>query len=300
MKILIANTLYIIEAFFFILWILFCKLLGINYASLIGEKLAKLLGPLTNLDKRALNNLKKIFPHYTETEIDKIKLGMWKNLGRTIAELAFVNKLNPYKKKNINSYKGKPRFSIIGKQYIDDLKNSGKGALLFSAHIANWEIAPLIFSRYNLETTSIYRHANNPINDKMIQWLRKGICQYAPKGPKGAKKIFKALRNKKCAAVLADQKLNEGKSINFLGHPAKTATAIAEFSIKLSLPIIPIHVVRVEGPTFQYIIEKPIKLPNRNLSHEEKVLFILNSINEKIGEWILQNPEQWLWIHNRW
>ena len=247
-----------------------------------------------------MNNLKKIFPHYTETEIDKIKLGMWKNLGRTIAELAFVNKLNPYKKKNINSYKGKPRFSIIGKQYIDDLKNSGKGALLFSAHIANWEIAPLITSRYNLETTSIYRHANNPINDKMIQWLRKGICQYAPKGPKGAKEIFKALRNKKCAAVLADQKLNEGKSINFLGHPAKTATAIAEFSIKLSLPIIPIHVVRVEGPTFQYIIEKPIKLPNRNLSHEEKVLFILNSINEKMGEWILQNPEQWLWIHNRW
>ena len=73
MKILIANTLYIIEAFFFILWILFCKLLGINYASLIGGKLAKLLGPLTNLDKRALNNLKKIFPHYTEAEIDKIK-----------------------------------------------------------------------------------------------------------------------------------------------------------------------------------------------------------------------------------
>jgi len=66
MKILIANTLYIIEAFFFILWILFCKLLGINYASLIGGKLAKLLGPLTNLDKRALNNLKKIFSENLE------------------------------------------------------------------------------------------------------------------------------------------------------------------------------------------------------------------------------------------
>ena len=57
--------------------------------------------------------------------------------------------------------------------------------------------------------------------------------------------------------MLADQKLNEGKLINFLGHPAKTATAIAELSIKLSLPIVPVHVIRVKGPTFKYVAEKP-------------------------------------------
>ena len=36
------------------------------------------------------------------------------------------------------------------------------------------------------------------------------------------------LRKKKYAAILADQKLNEGKLVDFLGHPAKTASAIAE------------------------------------------------------------------------
>jgi KDO2-lipid IV(A) lauroyltransferase len=123
---------------------------------------------------------------------------------------------------------------------------------------------------------------------------------YTPKGPEGAKKIFKVLRNNKYAAVLADQKLNEGKLINFLGHPAKTATAIAEFSIKLSLPIIPVHVERINGPTFKYIVEKPLKIPDKNLSHEEKVLYILNEINDVMSKWILKNPEQWLWIHNRW
>ena len=299
MKIIIRNTIYIIEASIFILWILFCKLLGINYASSLGGQLAKCFGPLTILDKRALNNLKKVFPQANQKKLTQIRLGMWENLGRTLAELAFANKLNPYKNKGINSYKNKPRFSIIGEMYIDDLNNNW-GGILFSAHIGNWEICPLITTRKNLETTSIYRHANNPINETVIQWLRKGICYYAPKGPTGAKAIFKVLRNKKYAAVLADQKLNEGKLINFLGHPAKTATAIAELSIKLSLPIVPVHVIRVKGPTFKYVAEKPIPIPNKKLDHEEKVLYILNRVNEIMEKWILNNPEQWLWIHNRW
>ena len=175
---------------------------------------------------------------------------------------------------------------ITGEKYIDDLNNDNKGAILFSAHIGNWEICPLITTRKNLETTSIYRHANNPINETVIQWLRKGICHYAPKGPTGAKTIFKVLRNKKYAAVLADQKLNEGKLIDFLGHPAKTATAIAELSIKLSLPIVPVHVIRIKGPTFKYVAEKPIKMPNKKLDHEEKVLYILNRVNDIMGKWI--------------
>ena len=297
--IIIRNTIYIIEASIFILWILFCKLLGINYASFLGGQLAKFFGPFTILDKRASNNLKKVFPQANQKKLTQIRLGMWENLGRTLAELAFANKLNPYKNKGINSYKNKPRFSIIGEKYIDDLNNN-RGGILFSAHIGNWEICPLITTRKNLETTSIYRHANNPINETVIQWLRKGICYYAPKGPTGAKAIFKVLRNKKYAAVLADQKLNEGKLINFLGHPAKTATAIAELSIKLSLPIVPVHVIRVNGPTFKYVAEKPIQMPSEKLDHEEKVLYILNRVNEIMGEWILNNPEQWLWIHNRW
>ena len=299
MKILIRNFLYLLEALMIILWILFCKMLGINLASNIGGKLGKILGPFTNLNKIAHKNLKKIFHNKNEESIKKISLNMWDNLGRTIAEMSFANKLDPYKTDKINSYNNKPRFIIQGKKHIEELKNQ-KGGLLFSAHIGNWEICPLITTKYNLETTSIYRHANNPINEKIIQWLRNGICLYTPKGPEGAKKIFKVLRNNKYAAVLADQKLNEGKLINFLGHPAKTATAIAEFSIKLSLPIIPVHVERINGPTFKYIVEKPLKIPDKNLSHEEKVLYILNEINDVMSKWILKNPEQWLWIHNRW
>ena len=55
--------------------------------------------------------------------IKKISLKMWDNLGRTIAEMSFANKLNPYKTDKINSYNNKPRFIIQGKKHIEELKS---------------------------------------------------------------------------------------------------------------------------------------------------------------------------------
>ena len=292
MKKILLIISYLIEAILLLFWIILCKIIGIKLSSFVGGKIVQFIGPLTKLDNIANSNLTKVFPNLSNKKISIIKNNMWNNIGRNTGELIFANKLNPYLDKK--------KFSIIGKKYLEDLKKNKSGAILFSAHIGNWEICPLIITRRGERVTSIYRHANNPITEKIIQRLRKGICLYAPKGPKGANTLFKVLRQKKYAAILADQKLNEGESIKFLGHPAKTATAIAELSIRLSVPIIPVHVERIKGVKFKYIVEKPIKVDSKEMNHDDKVKMILLKINNKIEKWILKNPEQWLWIHNRW
>ena len=299
MKSLLIKIIYLIEAFFLCLWILICRIIGIDFSSKLGSILAKIIGPMSKFDIRAQKNIKKIFPDLNIQEQNKIRRGMWNNLGRNIGELPFANKLNPYNNK-MNSLKNNPRFVIEGIQYLENIFRDNSGAIFFSAHIGNWEICPLIISGRGLNVTSIYRHANNPINEKIIQWLRKGISIYAPKGPTGAKTLFKVLRKKEFAAILADQKLNEGELINFLGHPAKTATAIAELSLKLSVPIIPIHVERIKGATFKYIIDKPIINLKKDYNHKAELIYLLNKVNDEMEKWIRKNPEQWLWIHNRW
>ena len=35
-------------------------------------------------------------------------------------------------------------------------------------------------------------------------------------------------------------------------------------------------------------------------NHDEELNILLEVINKTVGEWILKNPSQWLWIHNRW
>ena len=300
MKKLLISIIYIIEAFFLLLWIVICRLIGIDLSSKLGSLIIKFIGPITKFDKRATDNINKVYPDLSLEAHKKLKKEMWDNLGRNIGEFAFAKKLNPYKKKYINFIKNKPRFIIEGEKYLKEIYKSKKGAIFFSAHIGNWEICPLILSAQGLKVTSIYRHANNPINEKIIQWLRQGISIYSPKGPSGAKTLFKVLRNDEYAAILVDQKLNEGKTVKFLGHPAKTATAIAELSLKLSIPVVPIHVERIKGARFKYVIEKPIYNLKKQYNHDEELNILLEVINKTVGEWILKNPSQWLWIHNRW
>jgi lauroyl/myristoyl acyltransferase len=62
MRSLLINITYIIEAFCLCLWIAICRLIGIDFASSLGSKIVKFIGPLSKFDTRAEKNLKKIFP----------------------------------------------------------------------------------------------------------------------------------------------------------------------------------------------------------------------------------------------
>ena len=97
-----------------------------------------------------------------------------------------------------------------------------------------------------------------------------------------------------------DQKLNEGPEINFLGKPAPTASFIAEIAIKMDLDIIPIKFSRDENFQNKITFFEKIKIPNKKIYHDKRVNIILSEINEIISDWILNKPDEWLWIHRRW
>ena len=46
--------------------------------------------------------------------------------------------------------------------------------------------------------------------------------------------------------------------------------------------------------------EVGFKKPANNLTHEQKVFFILEEVNSLLSNWIKEDPSQWLWIHRRW
>ena len=61
MKKLLVNIIYIMEAILLCLWIIICRLIGIDIASKLGSIVFKFIGPMTKFDKRAANNISKIY-----------------------------------------------------------------------------------------------------------------------------------------------------------------------------------------------------------------------------------------------
>jgi Kdo2-lipid IVA lauroyltransferase/acyltransferase len=46
---------------------------------------------------------------------------------------------------------------------------------------------------------------------------------------------------------------------------------------------------------FKVVLEAPL-----TITATDTVASITIALNERIGAWIKEYPEQWLWLHNRW
>ena len=291
-KLIRRYFIYPLQAVFFYIFLYSIRVMPFNMASAIGSFIGRNIGKYFKADKIARNNLQQAFPKKTKPEIDKIIIGMWDNLGRVAFEWPQLDL--------IDITKSDSRVEIIGRQYLIDAYATGKSSIAFSAHMSNWEIAPLSIFQSGVEISSIYRSASNPLIDKLITKFRyKFNSELIPKGRKGARDILRVLANNRMLAMLVDQKLNEGLPVKFFGRDAMTPTAAAELSLRLKCPLLPIRQERINDNHFKITVMPPLELPNTG-NKKDDVMILLNQMNGLIEQWIRQRPEQWFWVHNRW
>lgn len=270
----------------------FFALLPLDLASWFGGWLARQVGPRLRVTRTARRNLKRIFPAISDAEIERIIVGMWDNLGRTAGEHPHLASFDPYVPNS--------RVEVVGGEEIDKLRDDGKTGLLFAGHIANWELSPLAGVKRGLAVHLVYRRANNPFFDELVQKGRSVLGgDLYPKGTDGAKQVMRAMLRGDHMAMLIDQKMNDGIAVPFLGHDAMTASAVAELALRFDCPLVPARVERLGGARFRVSFEPPLEKP-RTGDKQRDVKLLMTAVNDRLSAWITERPEQWLWVHNRW
>ena len=176
---------------------------------------------------------------------------------------------------------------------------AGRRMIIFSGHIANWEIAALAAAQYGARITQIYRAANNPLVDRLIARFRGDRGEYIPKGAAAARRAFAALYRGEHLTLLADQKLNDGIAVPFFGRPAMTAPALALLALRFDCDVLPARVERLEGAHFRLTVFPPLPLL-RSGNPQADVAALTARVNAILEAWIRDRPEQWLWVHRRW
>jgi len=268
------------------------RLLPFSAASAIGGWVGRSIGPRLSVTKRAYRNITRAFPEKEEPEVQEIISGMWDNLGRLAGEYPHLGQIDVYDPTG--------PVEVVGKEYAELLRDDGKPGIFFSAHMGNWELAPLSGSQLGLPVDRVYRAANN----RLVEWLyRQGRAaakgSLIPKGPSGARMLLKSLKGGQHLGMLVDQKMNDGIPVPFFGRIAMTAPAIAELALRFDCPVVPIHTERMDGANFRIVLEEPLKIEVCG-DRQKDVAALMVQINSKIEGWVRTHPEQWLWLHNRW
>jgi Kdo2-lipid IVA lauroyltransferase/acyltransferase len=268
------------------------RLLPVAAASALGGWLARSVGPHLAVSRRALRNLRRALPELGEAEAERAIRGMWDNLGRVIAEYPHLGKYRPYERGG--------RIEMVGAENIRAQAAPGKRAIFFSGHFGNWEVATLAVTQAGLDVVEMYRAANNPIVDQLINHSRSVVgSELAAKGSAGARRMLAAMRSGRHIAMLVDQKKNDGIAVPFFGRDAMTEHSIAVFALRFDCAVVPVRVDRLPQARFRITAEPPLEVA-RSGDGDGDVRTLMRQINQVLERWIRERPDHWFWLHRRW
>ena len=280
---------YFAQFILIILFFLIFKILGLKLASFISGKFFQLIGPIFRSKKLIHSNIKKAFPKIDEKDLKNITKSMWNNYGRVFAEYMFI--------KNFRNDKLQNNIEIVGKEILEDMKNSNQKAVFISGHFSNFELMAMQIEKAGIKLAAIYRPLNNMFLNLVMEKIRKRyICKMQiKKGIGGLKQLLKFNYEGYSTALMIDQRVSQGIKSNFFNEKAFTTTIPAQLVKKFKIPIVPIFIERYEGIKFKMTVHKPIYF-----SDEETIEDITSQLNEILEKMVLSDPNYWIWSHNRW
>jgi KDO2-lipid IV(A) lauroyltransferase len=267
------------------------RALRLDVASAVGGWLGRMIGPRLRRTDVARGNLRSAFPKKSDAEIEAIVRGMCDNLGRVAFEYPHLDRFR--------FLKTGERIELIGSEHFDAMRDDGAPGILFSGHLANWEVMGLAAAARGTPLNIFYRAPNNP----KLQWLfdlrRSGNVEMVPKGADGAKHALRLLKSGAHLGMLVDQKMNDGVPVPFFGRDAMTAPALALFAMRFRCPVLPVRIERLRGVRFRITVLPPMHFAWTGDRHAD-VLAAMTKVNALLEQWIRERPEQWLWLHRRW
>ena len=280
---------YFFEYIFTITSFFLFKILGLRISSNISGKIFENIGPLFRSRKIIHSNIKKAFPNIDKKNLNKITNSMWNNYGRVFAEYIFI--------KDFREGKFNSNIIIEGQEIIEDLIKNDKQVVFISGHLANFELMAMHLERSGIKLSAIYRPLNNIfLNSKMEKIRKKYICKnQIKKGLGGIKNLISLKKKNFSTALMIDQRVTQGILSKFFNEKALTTTIPAQIVKKFKTPIVPVYIERIEDIKFKIKIKKQLNFPE-----DASIQEITDKLNKIFEEMVLDNPEQWIWSHNRW
>ena len=257
----------------------------------------RMIGALLPENRLGRENLAAAFPEKSAAEIEEILRGVWDNLGRVGAEFIHLERLWDYESP------GKPgRFDISPTtvQRFLHLIEDGEPALIFSAHLANWELPAISAATHGVDSTVLYRGPNIPAIDRWITETRAALMgTLIQTGLDAPLKLAQALERGSHVGMLVDQYYVRGVPVTFFGQPTKANPLLARLARHFDCPIYGVRLVRLPGHRFRAEITEAID-PTRDAEGKIDVAGTMQIITGVVESWIREHPEQWLWLHRRW
>ncbi|MBG0780613.1 MAG: lysophospholipid acyltransferase family protein, partial [Desulfotignum balticum] len=191
-------------------------------------------------------------------------------------------------------------FTVKGLRHVTAAHAKGKGVLVITCHMGNFEMLIPAIEGTGLKGYAIYRKLDFEPLEHLIRRLRQrfGVTMVPMRGAAG--KLEDILASGGVVGTLIDQNVDwyKGVFVRFFGRPACTNSGLAKLAMKTDAPVVPLYTIR-HGRQFiiQFLPEVPVTVTGDSITDIETNT---QQFTTAVETMVRQCPDQYFWVHNRW
>lgn len=185
----------------------------------------------------------------------------------------------------------------VNEHLLQEELNQGKGVLLISPHLGNWELIGLYCSsRYPI--TSLYRPPRHAALDQMIRDSRQRFgAHLVPTNAQGVRALYHALSQNRVVGILPDQDPREsgGAFAPFFGIQTNTMILLSRLAQKSGAAVICVYAERLSwGRGFRLHFQRV-----DDTVHSPDITTSVTAVNRAVEHSVRQIPDQYQWGYQR-
>ncbi|MCP4876819.1 MAG: lipid A biosynthesis lauroyl acyltransferase [Gammaproteobacteria bacterium] len=253
-----------------------------------GHLLGRFLYLLTRSRRKVVDtNLARCFPDKSDAERNRIKRHCYQNIGISVVEMAMcwwwpADEL-------------KPLVEIRGREHLDAVLRSGRGAILLTGHFTSLEIGARLLALF-MPVQVMYRTQRNPFFDSYL-YTRRSRYFVNTVSRKNTLRLIKGIKNKIPTWYAPDQDFRRERNefAPFMGIPTATISASSRLARSSGAAMLPYYPERKkDGSGYILHIDPPLEnFPSDNKFEDA------SAVNQSIEKYVRLFPENYTWIHQR-
>ncbi len=258
----------------------------------LARVLALLAYDLVGVRRRVVEeNLARAFGDLPPSSRRRIGRRAYENLAMGALEMAALSRLSPEALSRL--------CRIEGRSHLEEALALGRGAILVTAHLGNWEYLGACLGASGVGLLAVGAPMRNRAVDRWLRALRArfGLVQI-PLGRNAGRLSLKALREGRPLLLLIDQDArSRGVWVDFFGVPASTHPGAAVLSLHTGSPIVPCRIARMRsGHVIRFFPPRHVASAG---SRQEAIRATMQTLTRMVEGWIREDPSAWFWPHRR-
>ncbi len=275
------------------------SLLPLGAALALGDLLGRLGWALAGRTRRlALRHLAQALPDLPEAERRAVARATFLHIARAAMEAVAVRRIDP----RLEDYVA---IAGDGERILRAAHAAGKGFVLVTGHLGNWELLARRIARATGPSVTIARRSWDARIDAMVADFRQrgGVATLWREDRSTGRAILKAFRQGMGFGILIDQDTSvEGVFVPFFGRLAWTPRGAADLALRFRSPVF-VAWTRRRGPArgAGYLLEvEPLAYDPDPADREAEVVAITARCTARLEAAIRRSPGEWVWMHERW